>query len=363
MSPKIDSGAERIASRVEKAVSTARPPGGGLEDPLAKGQQKIDEGLYEEAIAIFTSVLQTAPLTIDAYRGRSEAKLLLGRFAEAYHDLYALPIATVQPDDIDDLATTILTSYKHRLTGQRATVPALTGGSFARWVYWQYRAAIPLLDDLLQIDPNNVYAHLFRGSNRLFAGRDIAGGRADLERAIQLAPQSAHVRYIVADAYTYAQPDLPRASREATAALQGGLDTPRVNAILAAALLAQGEVRGAAARIQRHIDLVTRDTAAVTSLAAGGTTTLALVPGRTYQIPLQATAGQKITVRTSSTSTQIWDSILVVLGPDGAPVIGSDDHVDYFAGLDWTAPATGTYQMRVTSFEAISKGPLAVTRS
>jgi hypothetical protein len=98
-------------------------------------------------------------------------------------------------------------------------------------------------------------------------------------------------------------------------------------------------------------------------LAVGSTVMLDLVPGRTFQIPLQATAGQAIKVATRSTVPSILDTILVVLGPDGSPVVGSDDAVKYFAALDWAPPATGTYQMRVTSFEAISTGPLVVTRS
>jgi tetratricopeptide (TPR) repeat protein len=331
---------------------------------LAKGQQQINQGQYEEAVRTFSSIIQTDPRTVDAYRGRSEAKLFLGRYSDAYRDLFALVISAVRPSDVDDLGKQILTSYDRRLGGQKPDVPALTGGSFARWVYWQYGDAIPLLDQLLKLDANNVYANLFRGSNRFFANKDVAAGRADLDRAIQLAPQNSSVRHIVADAYTYTpQADLQRALAEATTAARGGLDTPRIRAILATALNAQGDSAGAAAHIQKHLDLVTTENVQTGPLAVGSTVTLDLVPGRTFQIPLQATAGQAIKVATRSTVPSILDTILVVLGPDGSPVVGSDDAVKYFAALDWAPPATGTYQMRVTSFEAISTGPLVVTRS
>jgi tetratricopeptide (TPR) repeat protein len=358
LSPALAFAGEALHGNASKVTDT----GGCSSDcTLAKGQQRINQGRYEEAIAVFTCVIADDPLTVDAYRGRSEAKLLLGRYSDAFRD-YALLIAAVQPEDIDDLADDLLASYDQRLAGQHPDVATLTGASFARWVFWQYPDAIPVLDQLLGLDPNNVYANLFRGSSRLFAGMSADAGEADLDHAIQLAPQSAHVRFVVADAYTYALPDPDRALLEATLALEGGLDTPRVHAILAAALEDEGDVSGAALHIQRHIDLVTAEKVSTAPLGAGGAMTLGLEPGRTYEIPIQASAGQAIGIATGSPSSQIWDSILVLLGPDGEPVAGSDDEVDYFAGLDFVAPVSGTYTMRVTSFEGISTGPLVVTR-
>jgi hypothetical protein len=57
-----------------------------------------------------------------------------------------------------------------------------------------------------------------------------------------------------------------------------------------------------------------------------------------------------------------WDTILVLLAPDGTPVIGADDTFKYFAALEWIPAVSGTYRMRVSSFEAVSTGPLIVSR-
>jgi len=66
-------------------------------------------------------------------------------------------------------------------------------------------------------------------------GTSRAEGAADLDRAIALAPESPGVRFIVADAYTYGNvPDPQRAFAEASFELAGGLNTPRVRAILPA---------------------------------------------------------------------------------------------------------------------------------
>ena len=66
-------------------------------------------------------------------------------------------------------------------------------------------------------------------------------------------------------------------------------------------------------------------------------------------------------ISTSSPDPDLWDSIAVLLAPDGTAVVGSDDDSAYFAAFDWVAEETGTYLLQVTSFEAVSTGPLVVT--
>jgi len=192
----------------------------------------------------------------------------------------------------------------------------------------------------------------------------VSNGIADLDRAIELAPTSADVRQIVADAFTYGgAQDFDRAFAEASLALAWGLDNPRVHAILAQTLNASGDVQGAVDHIDRHLDLVTTELVQTARIAPGHEFALPLVPGRTYAIPVAVTAGQTISIATSSPDPDLWDTILALDGPDGSPVVGADDTNGYYAALDWVAPATGTYVLRVTSFEAVTTGLLVVTRS
>src|SRR5262245_21549163 len=109
----------------------------GISELLAQGQAQINQGQYEAAITTFTSAIRADPRTVDAYRGRSEAKLMFGRFSDAYNDLYALVISALRPSDIMALGAGILAGYDARLGGQ-PDVPTLTGASFARWVYFRY---------------------------------------------------------------------------------------------------------------------------------------------------------------------------------------------------------------------------------
>jgi hypothetical protein len=116
-----------------------------------------------------------------------------------------------------------------------------------------------------------------------------------------------------------------------------------VHAILGTAYNAFGDIEAAAAHIARHFELVTTELVATTPLVAGGSLSLEFVPGRTYEIPIAATAGQTISIATSS--RDYWDTIAVLLAPDGTPVVGSDDDNAYFAAFDLVAegpvPAAG----------------------
>jgi len=63
------------------------------------------------------------------------------------------------------------------------------------------------------------------------------------------------------------------------------------------------------------------------------------VPGRTYAIPIAVASGETVSVGTSS--KDFVDTILLLLAPDGTPVLGSDDYKGYFAGFQWSPRRPG----------------------
>ena len=205
-----------------------------------QGQLLIDAGRYKQAISECSCVIDADPTGVEGDRGRIEAQLLLGQYSNSFRD-YARVTAVVTPVHPDAEAT-ILAGYAARLEAEPNDIRALTGASFAPWSFFDYLGAINVLDHLLDLEPGNPYGNLFRGSSRLLKGHAVNAGVADLEYAIALAPQSPDVRYIVADAYTYGLFDPQRALSEATFALQGGLDTARVHAILGSAYTAFGDL-------------------------------------------------------------------------------------------------------------------------
>ena len=325
-----------------------------------QGQAFIDQGDLNRAVHEFSCVIDANPTEVDGYVGRAEAMLLLGRFSAAFDDYNTGITALVLPVHPDAFAT-IYSAYATRLASAPNSIPALTGAGFVRWVDFDYAQAVQYVNRLLDVQPDNVFGVLFRGSSRLLQGKTTAKGVADLDNAIALAPTNPSVRHIVADAYTYGLFDPERAAAEATLALDWGLDTPRVHAILAASSNALGDTVAAAEHIERHLDLVTTELVATAPMAAGTSISVDLVPGRTYAIPLPVTTGSTISISTGS--PDMWDTIGLLLGPDGSPVLGTDDDDGDFAAFDHVATASGTYVFHVTSFEAISTGELLVERS
>jgi hypothetical protein len=218
-----------------------------------------------------------------------------------------------------------------------------------------------VLNDLLAVQPDDPYGNLFRGSSRLLKGVSWMEGVADLEYGLALDLDSPDVRHIVADAYTYGKVHDPeRAFAEASLALDWGLDTPRTHAILASAYHSFGDLLNEALHIQIHIDMVTSEYVPTTPLNAGDTFELDAAPGRTFEIPIPAVAGETVAIATSS--PDFYDTIMLLLGPDGSPVVGSDDVNFYFAAFEWDAEVTGDYLLQVTTFEAVNTGELVVTR-
>ena len=336
----------------------AAPVGAAPPCDAAAGQEFIDDGRYERAVREFGCLIEADPTSVDGHRGRMEAQVLLGRYAAAVQD--GVRITAIVVPAHPDAQKTILASYADRLAQAPADIPALTGATFARWWFFDYPAAIHLASRLLDVRPDDRVGTLFRGSSRLLHHVQTSRGVADLERAIALDPGNPSVHYIVADAYTYGLSDPQRAHAEATTALDGGLDTARVHAILGAALNALGDTAGAAQHIERHFELVTTELLIGPPLDAGASAALDLVPGRTWEIPIPAVAGQPISIVAGS--KDYWDSIVLLLGPDGTPVIGSDDVIGYHAAFDYVPQVTGTFHLRATFFESAITGVLTISR-
>jgi hypothetical protein len=323
-----------------------------------QGQAYIEDGRYDQAIREFSCVIEAQPTGVEGYRGRIEAKVLLERYSDAVRD-YQNVVAFVLPVH-PDAKNTIIDGYSARLANSPQDIKALTGLSFARWWFFDYPQAIQVLNQLIVLEPNDVYPNLFRGSSRLLSGATKAKGVADIERAIAIAPANPHVRFIVADAYTYGLHDPNRAFAEASLALAWGLNTPRVHAILGASYNAFGNTAAAADHIRTSIDLVTTELVPTAPMAAGTSLDLDFVPGRVYEIPITVAAGETIAITTGS--RDFWDTICVLAAPDGTPVIGSDDDNFYFAKFNYVAPVAGTYKLKVTFFESVITGWLNVTR-
>jgi tetratricopeptide (TPR) repeat protein len=323
-----------------------------------QGQQYINNGQLNQAVNEFTCLINQQPTEVEGYRGRIEAYVLLGRYSDAVRD-YTSVLSFVNPV-YPNVKQIILDGYTARLNTAPNDLPALKGYSFARWWYFDYPQAAQVLKSILAMVPDDPYATLFLGHSLLSSKNGKNQGRVELDAGIALAPSNPHVRFIVADAFTYGQKDPVRAFDEASLALAWGLNTPRVHAILAVSYEAFGQPLAAALERKICIDLAATHIDAAAALGPGQTVSLPLSAGQVYEIPVAVSAGQTLSIATSS--RDFWDSILVVLAPDGTAVASSDDTNKYYAAVDWVAGVTATYRLRVTSFESASNGVLVVTR-
>ena len=230
----------------------------------------------------------------------------------------------------------------------------------ARWWFFDYPAAIHLASRLLEVRPDDRVGNLFRGSSRLLHHVQTTRGIADLEQGIALDPDNPSVHFIASDAYTYGLSDPHRALAEATIALDGGLDTPRVHALLGAAYNALGETLTAASHIKRHLDLVTTEPAAGVRARAGRRAVARPRPGEDLRD--RGPGGGRPADRDHHRQPCLLGHDRRAARPRRDPVIGSDDDSGYFAAFDWVAERSVTYRLRVSFFDSVATGLLEVSR-
>lgn len=325
---------------------------------LQTGQAFIEAGAYSEAVTVFACVIAANPLDITAYRGKIEANLLAGKYSDAVHGYTEINIHVIP--EVPDAVTQIIAYYQETLPTDPNNVILLTGYSFALWWVSDYPAALKELDQLLKLEPDNLYALTFHGSSSFFAGNTEIGER-NFERALELAPESADLYFILADGYTYALGDFERALEAVTTAHDLGLDTARVNAIFGTAYFYLGEEAQAIPYFANHIERATVEAVKGETLKRGESVVLDFKPGQTYHLTVEAGIGETLRIAATSAVDKV-DTIMVLLAEDGTLITGNDDSVELNAGFTYEIDNAGTYTLLVSSFEAAGSGEVTVTR-
>jgi tetratricopeptide (TPR) repeat protein len=324
---------------------------------LAAGDAQLEDEEYGRAITAFTCAIEEDPLNVAAYRKRIEASLLSGGYSNALRDYTNINtrVAPNVPDAVDQ----ILAHYQVALAGSPDNIALLTGHSFAQWQAYNMDATLADTAHILEIEPDNLYALTFHGSASFFNG-DAETGQRDFARALELAPESADLHFILADGYLYGLGDLEHALEAATTAKELGLDTARVNAIIATVYFNQGDVAAAVPYFAQHIENATQETIAGDSLQAGNSITIHITPGQTYRFPVEVSAGETLAVTT--TSPDEVDTIMVLRAADSSLVIGNDDAVDLNAGFEQEIADADTYTLLLSTFEGAGSGQIILSR-
>jgi hypothetical protein len=130
----------------------------------------------------------------------------------------------------------------------------------------------------------------------------------------------------------------------------------RVHAIFASSYLALDNQLAAVAELRAHIELVTNQLVQPRRLLPAPAHT---PPGREAELrKFRSRHGWRGALDLTS-SRDFYDTILVLLAPDGPPALWSQDRV--FCRIQWVAVATGTYRILLTSFESVNTGDSTVS--
>ena len=243
-----------------------------------QGQALIDAGQYEKAIRAFTCVIDAQPTGRRGLsrpdRGRAAPRPLLGRRARlpsASRPSWSRCIRTPWPRS--SRATRLGWRPRRRTSARSRARASPSGGSSST------RRRSSLLDQLLRSAGRPVRERCSAARAASSRGATRAGDRGPRtgDRARPPEPRRPlHRRRRV-----HVRTSRPGARvRGGVLALDWGLDTPRVHAILAVSYDAFGDQAAAASAIQRSIALVTTDLVTASPLASGASSTLDLVPGR-----------------------------------------------------------------------------------
>jgi tetratricopeptide (TPR) repeat protein len=155
---------EKIQSEGFMALATTRTAPLTASQLIKLGQQKLETGKVDGAIANFIHALRLEPNNADAYTARADARL-------------------------DDDAAGAFDDYTQALRIDSKNINAYSGRSFSKEQRFDYGGALQDLDQAIQLESDNSDFYLRRSKIRTVQ-EDYRGAIADATQAIRLVPES-----------------------------------------------------------------------------------------------------------------------------------------------------------------------------
>jgi tetratricopeptide (TPR) repeat protein len=251
----------------------------------------LQQNDLQSALKDFEASITAAPDLPDTYSRRARLYLLGGQYQDALKDY----------DKLIELAP----DYS----------PAYSGRAFANARLGNTEQAVSDYDHLIELEPDNAGAYAERGILKLGLTRYDAA-LVDMNAAIKL------------------QPDDP------SLYLQRGIVNVALNDQPAAAADYLEWIR------KQETRSVDGD-----PLTPGESQVVQMRQGLSYELPFDASAGQKVTLTATARENAKTDPLIVLLDPDGKPILASDDigAGSYDSAIkDFVIPANGTYTLVVS---------------
>jgi tetratricopeptide (TPR) repeat protein len=163
-------------------------------DFVAHGQASYDSGDYAAAVDAFTCGIQADHANYHAYLGRFQAALLAGRYNMAVNDANAVK------DYAPDLFDETLADYTLTLSADGSDVHTFMLRALLYWTLAQDQQVLDDCESIIQLDPQNAFAYLFRGSSNQYLG-DRLTPPADFTQAVLLDPDNADLYALIGSTY------------------------------------------------------------------------------------------------------------------------------------------------------------------
>lgn len=389
------------------------------------GQSALSARDYTAAVAQFTCALQLDPTSVAAHQGRISAALFSGQYGLAIADVnylkdnapeafeaYLLTAVQEASFDASNLEALILRAFLYWSTAddqlaladyeailriepdngfallfrgsssqylgdvlmagddfsdavaadsRNAHVFSVIGSTLAQT--GDYDRALQALNQAIQIDPNHARAYYFVGYV-LLERNQVEAAIENLTRAIELDDSVADPFYDRGLAFGRLQ--------NYAAALADLDQALTLNPAFRLALVARARIHdlmgdGAAAvrDYVGYIELNTLRQVNADPLFPDLPVTLNMEDGLLYRMPLQASAGQVITI-TAESPNDLADPLLVLLDMNGMPVVANDDTTigDFTAQIaSFTLPVDGPYMVLLTHSDGGYRGRVDVVLS
>ncbi len=392
-------------------------------DYLSQAQEQYDTAAYDDALASYTCALEADPLNDPAHIGRLQAALLAGDYLTAHSEVFLLndgaarvleaaiagqtDVLAAQPDRIDayeiraflyvfsgqpdaalvdaasilalepdNVLAHIVQAVAQEMMGDAEEAastftravelspdnPQLYGlMAAAQWVSFNIESMAANSSRAIELTPDLAYLYRLHGMSQMGVGNP-EGVLADANRAIELDP-SYYAFYILRANAHLALGDPQTAFADLSTAIHLNPRTRIGHAIRANVGLALGDSEAAAQDFAMAVELGTLETVEGVELIAGEPVTVTMTAGRTYRLPFTARAGQTVTIQVTSVNPGEVDPVVLVVGPDGTPLVFNDDASDETLDAlisDYELPASGTYTLVVSHALGGSEGHITI---
>lgn len=301
---------------------------------------------------------QTA-LAQDAQQGGSDAPVVAGQ------GLFTSAQTALDSEDYDravlNLSLFILLN------------PTNSQGYYLRGVSYLGRgdgdAAVADLNAAIQYAPEDVFTAAYRAdlfttrANIYLSLEDTDTALDDLTLAIEVDPTTD--RYLSRAGFHARLEDLDSALEDVDSAIGLGdtAELPRLYLIRASVNFLREDGSAAAADYYNFVGVIGQETRQTDPLPENQPVSLPMTQGLVYRIPITAQTGESFSAIAAPAEDSQVDPLIVLLAPDGTPLVGIDDinQTDLSALIeDYALPESGEYTLIVTHSGGGAEGDLVV---